>query len=50
MADESGPWMVRPSSSRGGPASDETLLCDREQLVTQLEREFWRLEAQLEAA
>jgi hypothetical protein len=49
MAEDADPWIGRSHSAIGCHQSDDVLLCDREQMVAQLEREYWRLEAQLTA-
>jgi hypothetical protein len=47
MAQDAEAWIGRSNATVGCRESDAVLLCNREQMVAQLEREYWRLDAQL---
>lgn len=49
MAQDADPWIGRSNSGIGCREPDNVLLCNREQMVAQLEREYWRLDEQLTA-
>jgi hypothetical protein len=49
IADPDDLWIGRVTTPRNRPTADETLVCDRDNLLLQLEREFWQLESHLQA-